>query len=282
VKTGVISRGTALRLVRGLGWTFVWVGVFLLGFVAHQLFVTDFLAQRAQTGLAAELDERAALEAEVVEFDTETGAVGDAVGTVEGAGPIGDSESGVAGPEVDAAALDIDPSQFAADQFILREPVPASGDAVGTIRVPTVGLHWTVVEGVSRNNLKSGAGHMPDTPLPAQPGNAVVSGHRTTFGAPFHNFGELEPGDLVYWDSPVLGTHTYVVRHSLVVRPTALWVTRGISYDPATGVVEPADATEGSWLTLTTCHPKFSARQRLIVFAELVDGPNAAAIGARS
>ena len=44
-----------------------------------------------------------------------------------------------------------------------------------------------------------------------------------------------------------------------IVKPTDVWVT------------EPRD---GAWLTLTTCHPKFSSRQRLIVFAELVDGPN--------
>jgi hypothetical protein len=53
----------------------------------------------------------------------------------------------------------------------------------------------------------------------------------------------------------------------VVVRPNALWVT------------EPID---GGWLTLTTCHPKFSASRRLIVFAELVEGPNAAVIGAAS
>ena len=56
---------------------------------------------------------------------------------------------------------------------------------------------------------------------------------------------------------------TYEVREIIIVQPTELWVT------------EPR---EGAWLTLTTCHPKFSARQRLIVFAELVDGPNWEAI----
>ena len=34
------------------------------------------------------------------------------------------------------------------------------------------------------------------------------------------------------------------------------------------------DDKEGAWLTLTTCNPKFSARQRLIINAELVSGPN--------
>ena len=60
-----------------------------------------------------------------------------------------------------------------------------------------------------------------------------------------------------------IGVHTYVVRENFIVQPTELWVT---------------DPREGAWLTLTTCHPKFSARERLIVTAELVDGPNAAVI----
>jgi sortase (surface protein transpeptidase) len=53
------------------------------------------------------------------------------------------------------------------------------------------------------------------------------------------------------------------VRESTIVRPTELWVIQ---------------ERPGAWLTLTTCHPKFSSRQRLIVFAELIDGPNAGAI----
>ncbi|MDX1450379.1 MAG: class E sortase, partial [Acidimicrobiia bacterium] len=149
------------------------------------------------------------------------------------------------------------------DHILQREPTPDSGLPVGTIRIPEIGVHWTVVEGVSRNDLKSGAGHMPTTPLPGQPGNAVVSGHRTTYGAPFNELDELVPGDLIYWDSPVIGTHTYAVTELIVVRPTELWVT---------------DPRPGAWLTLTTCNPEFSAAERLIVFAELVDGPNAAVI----
>ena len=54
-----------------------------------------------------------------------------------------------------------------------------------------LGGGWTVVEGVGTAELKTGAGHMPDTPLPGMPGNAVISGHRTTYGAPFNELDEL-------------------------------------------------------------------------------------------
>lgn len=94
------------------------------------------------------------------------------------------------------------------------------------------------------------------------PGLACDVSHRTTYGAPFQDLDQLDVGDLVEVET-ALGVSTYAVRELRVVQPTALWVT---------------DEREGAWLTLTTCNPKFSARQRLIVFAELVDGPNFEAI----
>ena len=119
-----------------------------------------------------------------------------------------------------------------------------------------------VVEGVERSDLKSGAGHMPDTAMPGQPGNAVISGHRTTYGQPFHDLDQLSTGDLIEVETAI-GTHVYSVTDVFVVKPTDVWVTHPKS---------------GAWLTLTTCHPKFSARERLIISAQLIEGPNAAVI----
>jgi sortase A len=136
------------------------------------------------------------------------------------------------------------------------------GAAFALIRIPKIARlqqGWNVVEGVRTSDLRNGAGHMPDTALPGQPGNAVISGHRTTWGQPFHELDALDPGDRIEVDT-ALGTHIYAVREIRVVKPTDVWV---------------ADPREGAWLTLTTCHPKFSARQRLVVAAELIFGPNA-------
>ena len=72
------------------------------------------------------------------------------------------------------------------------------------------------------------------------------------------SLGDLASGDRIFWDSAT-GTHEYEIREIFVVRPTELWVLND---------------REGAWLTLTTCHPKWSARERLIVVAEMVDGPN--------
>jgi sortase A len=119
-------------------------------------------------------------------------------------------------------------------------------------------LDAVVFEGVSVDTLTKGPGHMPGTPVPGQPGNSVISGHRTTYGRPFFDFDQLGPGDRIELETAI-GLHVYEVRESFVVEPTDVWVV---------------DDRPGAWLTLTTCNPKFSARERLIITAELVQGPN--------
>ena len=109
-----------------------------------------------------------------------------------------------------------------------------------------------------RQTLKSGPGHMESTALPGQPGNSVLSGHRTTHGRPFFDFDLLEIGDSIEVETAV-GVHVYRIREMRIVQPTDVWVT---------------DDRPGGWMTLTTCNPKFSARERLVVWAEMVSGPN--------
>ena len=244
-------RSRPASIVRGIGWTFVGLGLFLLGFVAHQLFFTTWLAQQNNTELA-EAAEAYFEDAEV--SSVEYGAPADIAdgATDQNPGEPGSEDS---------------PEEPAEPPTLLIEGTPPEGAPFAIIRIPTIDRladGWTVVEGVTRADLRNGAGHMPTTPLPGQPGNAVISGHRTTYGAPFHELDQLTPGDLIEVET-ALGVHTYAMRESVIVRPTELWVTGD---------------RPGAWLTLTTCHPKYSARQRLIVFAELVDGPNADVIRA--
>lgn len=229
--------GLVVRVIRLVGWTSIWLGLFLLGFVAHQLFVTSFFAQQNNAVLEAEAEEYFQ-EAEIIEV------------AYVAPGP----------PEL----TDPDDVQLP-PPVLLVESTPPEHEAFAIIRVPSIDRvrdGWAVVEGVKRSDLKNGVGHMPSTPLPGQPGNSVMSGHRTTYGAPFHDFDQLAPGDIIEVETG-LGVHTYEVRETLIVRPTELWVT---------------EQREGAWLTLTTCHPRFSSRQRLVVFSELVGGPNARVI----
>src|SRR5207248_3367813 len=108
-----------------------------------------------------------------------------------------------------------------------------------------------VVEGTSASALKAGAGHYPQTPLPCDAGNVAIAGHRTTYGKPFANLDRLAPGDTVVLETPI-GSCTYEVEKApFAVSPNDFTV---IANDPARRT-----------LTLTTCHPKGSASQRLIV-----------------
>lgn len=242
-REAAVELGLGLRIVRAVGWTLVWLGALTLGFVAHQLWITSFFAERQQGELADQrVQNYAATEI------TETPYI-----------PI-------AGTGDDSAGGDLLSGALGGDQpTILVESRPAEGEAFALIRIPKLEElreGWNVVEGVTLPDLRTGAGHMPQTSLPGQPGNAVISGHRTTYGAPFHNLDLLQPGDRIEVET-ALGVHGYEVRETFIVNPTDIWVT---------------EQKPGAWLTLTTCHPKFSARERLIVSAQLVDGPNAAVI----
>jgi sortase A len=132
--------------------------------------------------------------------------------------------------------------------------VPAEGEWVGTIEIPKIGIDKVFVEGTGREDLKKGPGHYPGTPLPGQAGNAAIAGHRTTYGHPFFDLDQLGAGDKIITTSPA-GRYTYEVRDTLIVHPEDTYVV---------------DNTPDAQLTLTTCNPKYSARERLVIKAVLV------------
>jgi sortase A len=138
---------------------------------------------------------------------------------------------------------------------------PAGADGLiawGELVIPKIGLDKIVVEGSGRDELKAGPGHYVETPLPGDPGAVGIAGHRTTWGAPFHRLDLLEPGDEIVIVTAA-GRYVYGVTRSRIVRPEESEVLAG---DPR--------STAEHRLVLTTCHPKYSAAQRLIVFADLI------------
>jgi len=142
-------------------------------------------------------------------------------------------------------------------------PLPAvvrNGEAVAQITIERIGLDAIVVEGTARDDLRKGPGHYPSSPLPGQEGNSAIAGHRTTYGAPFGNLDQLEEDDKIVIRTSQ-GRFTYrVYEPILVVDPSNLSVLQPDPNRPAT-------------LTLTTCNPKYSAKQRLVVKAELQAEP---------
>ena len=132
------------------------------------------------------------------------------------------------------------------------------GDALTRIKIPALDVDTVVVEGTSASALKAGAGHYPATPLPCEAGNVAIAGHRTTYGRPFANLDRLKNGDVIMLVTPI-GTCTYeVTREPFIIAPTDFSV---VANDPARQM-----------LTLTTCHPKGSAKQRLVIQATLTQG----------
>ena len=87
-------------------------------------------------------------------------------------------------------------------------------------------------------------------------GRCTISGHRTTYGAPFNRLDELEDGDLIYLETINDDLLTYTVTGIEIVRATDVWILEG---------------TEKKELVLTTCHPKYSAARRLVIIAELLE-----------
>jgi sortase A len=146
---------------------------------------------------------------------------------------------------------------------------PDPGDPVFRLGIPDIGLRQIVVEGVDTEQLRLGPGHYPtcrsgfelcldgseDSPWPGEKVRVVVSGHRTTYGAPFWDLDRLRPGDRVNVDAK-WGTFVYKVSETDIVDDADLTV------------VSPVPDAE---LVLTTCNPKFSAAQRLIVYARLTE-----------
>jgi sortase A len=138
---------------------------------------------------------------------------------------------------------------------LAARPIP--GNALGFIRIPRMELDMVFVEGSDVEALKKGPGHYADTPLPGEPGNVGIAGHRTTYLHPFWDLQKLRPGDIIELETR-RGTFRYSVRWQRVVGPLDTFVL---------------DRTKVPSLTLTTCHPRFSARERLIVRAIQVSGP---------
>jgi sortase A len=140
-------------------------------------------------------------------------------------------------------------------------PVSApNGEAIAVIRIKKIDIEYAVVQGTTVPDLRKGPGHYVFSPMPGQLGNMAIAGHRTTYGHPFGDLDQLDVGDLIELRALDGKTYDYKVnQHWFSVDPHDLSVL-----DPV-----PGTAT----LTLTTCHPKYSASKRLIVKADLVPTP---------
>ena len=151
----------------------------------------------------------------------------------------------------------------------------SSGDALTRIVIPALEVDTMVVAGTSPAALRAGAGHYPSTVMPGEDGNVGIAGHRTTYGRPFNRVDELARGDEIWLQTPV-GDFRYVVGDPPEGDDCEPYAQRRPEEraDSAACITHPRDwsvvsETDEAVLTLTTCHPKGSAAERMIVRAEL-------------
>lgn len=268
------------RVLGAIGRGLISAGVIVLLFVAYQLWGTGLQNAATQDNLADDFSEATGLD---VGNDLEALAAAarqsqEAIDEGQiGVGTTVNNLDESTDTEDDAAEADDAPQGAELIEPDLEDPeyrdfvaklYPEAGDAFARINIPAINVDQIVVEGVSVEDLRKGPGHYRTTPNPGQAGNAAIAGHRTTYGAPFHRVDELNPGDAIF-----------------VQTAQGVFEYRVIGFDDPSGeergyfIVSPSQTEvldqkpNENILTLTACHPKYSARQRIIVQAELVGDP---------
>jgi sortase A len=220
------------RVVGAIGRFMMRAGVLVLLFVAYQLWGTGLATHQAQDRLKSEFSDQLATSTTTTELPP----------TSPSTTPPG------------TAPADL--------------PVPENGDPIGRIRIPAIGVDFIVIQGVDISDLKEGPGHFPQTPLPGQPGNVALAGHRTTYLAPFARLDELRPGDEITFET-VQGTFTYTVD----AQPAAPGEEPSGHFIVKPTQVEILEQDGKNKVTLMACHPKYSARERIVVTGTLTTPP---------
>lgn len=233
------ARRGGASLLALAGELMIIAGAVLGLYVVWQLFYTDVTAAREQDEVLESLDWAY-------------------VGPVEAPAVAGESEV-PEGPTVIAPADRREPDTAP----VMEEPVFATTFA--TMYVPRWGTDYVkpVSEGVTRREILDvlGIGHYPETAMPGALGNFAISAHRTTYGKPFHRIAELVEGDPLVIQTEE-AWYVYRVTEDLIVQPHQVEV---IAPQPG----EPGAAPDGRYITLTSCHPMYSAAERYIVHGEL-------------
>ncbi|MCW2542026.1 MAG: class sortase [Frankiales bacterium] len=242
--------------VRGIGQTLITAGLVLLLFVVYEVWVSNLFAHQKQSQVHQQL----------------------AQSWQQGQDPLHGEDR-----------LNL-PSG--------KQVVIPAGEGFANLYIPRFGkdFAWTIVQGTDDAALERGPGHYTDTAVPGQLGNFAVAGHRVGKGEPFLNLDQLVPGDAVvvqtagnWYVYRVLGDQAAYAaalkqpdkdkRNKAIEAALAAPDKQGVVgreiVDPSDiGVIDPVPnhpntAASRALLTLTTCHPKYTANQRMIIHASL-------------
>jgi sortase A len=149
------------------------------------------------------------------------------------------------------------------------DEVPAFGTTFGQLYIPRFGPDYftNITEGTDREKILNvyGAGHYENTAMPGGLGNFSLAGHRTTYGKPFNLIADLVPGDALVVRTATTW-YVYKVYEDLIVKPSDVQVI-----SPIPGIMPgdplPELTDKDRYMTLTACHPMYSADERYIIHA---------------
>lgn len=230
-------RGDGWRMmVRGIGQLLITAGIVILLFVVYELWITGLYTKAQQHKLLNTLTQQ---------WD---GQRPDRIGEISTASPA----------EIKNIPL---------------------GSGLAVLYIPRFGkgYHMVIVQGTDTSSLEKGPGHYTDfnSVMPGQVGNFAVAGHRTTYLHPFYNINELKKGDKI-----VLKTKTMWFTYTVEDSPAA----KGYPHIPYQEIVSPSDVQVAypvpdqsnpnakpslKMLTFTSCNPRYSAAQRIVIHAYL-------------
>lgn len=137
-------------------------------------------------------------------------------------------------------------------------PEPLPGSAIARLWIPSLGLHWVIVQGTAPWDIANTPGHYEFSALPGEKGNFAVAGHRTP--GIFWDLDRLRAGDEIIVETRH-GAFIYNVTLTKITSPQS-WSE--VSKNP------PGFPAGSRVLTLTTCNPKWDNYERLVVHAKLV------------
>jgi sortase A len=252
------STGDLVRAgIRGLGQTLITLGLVLLLFVVYEVWVSNIFAHQRQDKVRQQLTQA----------------------WQKGQDPLRGEDR-----------LNL-PSG--------KQVVIPAGTGFANLYIPRFGKDyaWTVVQGTNDADLERGPGHYANTAVPGQLGNFALAGHRVGKGEPFLNLDQLVPGDAVvvqtagnWYVYKILGSTTLYAAALRIsdAKPRAAAVAAALAAPDSQGVVgrevvspsavsvidpvpnHPGATPSRALLTMTTCHPKYTADQRLVLHAALV------------
>ncbi|HOB56565.1 MAG TPA: class E sortase [Rhodoglobus sp.] len=217
------ERRSRVTFVGVLGEVFITAGVLVLLFLGWQVWLNDIVVGGQQKNQAIE--------------QSQTWSKGEASAPAPAVRPD-------PGPPIVMASAPADDVQFA------------------NLIIPRFGSDYTrpILEGVAVHGaLADGIGHYPGTQMPGDVGNVALAGHRTGWGAPLGDIGNLMVGDSIYLETED-GWYKYIFRTFAYVMPTGVDVLAAVPQNPEAA---PTDRI----LTLTSCNPKTTAAERIIAYS---------------